>query len=85
MVLSATKSYYHLITRSRDKLKIEIKIQIFILQDSRNIKLGLVETFIDTRSHYIILSTPQRFIPSGSYLDERKRLPVHENFKPFEI
>ena len=38
--LLGTKSYYHLITRSRGKLKTQKKIQIFILQVSRATKLG---------------------------------------------
>ena len=39
-VLPVTKSYYHLITRSCSKWRIQIKIKIFILQHFRAVKLG---------------------------------------------
>lgn len=41
--LSAAKWFYHLIIRSCSKWKIQMKIKIFILQDSRTTKLWLEE------------------------------------------
>ena len=51
----------HIITRSHAEWKIHVRIQIFVLQDSRTAKPAWEETHNETWCDKIMLSTPQRF------------------------
>ena len=49
------------------KLKIQIKIQVFVSQDSRTTKLKREETYNETRCNQVMLTTQQKFNASGTF------------------